>query len=87
MPELAVLTSLSFEARLQGLEPAKYPKALAIRGSILSLLNQHLKHDHKNVYVEAIHAVLHLVQLEVDKLQSRTRKLRATLTILAVELG
>ncbi|KAH6662300.1 hypothetical protein B0J14DRAFT_308034 [Halenospora varia] len=64
MPEIAVLTSLSFEARLQGLEPAKYPKALAIRGRILSLLNQHLKHDHKNVYVEAIHAVIHLVQLE-----------------------
>ncbi|KAH6662284.1 hypothetical protein B0J14DRAFT_309320 [Halenospora varia] len=64
MPEITVLMSLAFEAQLQGLEPAKYPKVLAIRGKILSLLNQFLKQDVKNILIETIHAVIQLVLLE-----------------------
>jgi hypothetical protein len=67
MPDLALLTSVGVKARLQGLEPAKYPEALAMRGNVLSLLNQFLYQDFDHIYAKAIHFVIHLALLEVGK--------------------
>jgi hypothetical protein len=65
MPKIALLISAGAKAQLEGKDPARCPKTLSLRGNVLELVNDLLKRDTGKGYVEAIHAVVHLVHLEV----------------------
>jgi hypothetical protein len=62
IPKVALLISAGAKAQLEGKDPTQCPKALAMRGNVLALVNDLLKRE---MYVEAIHAVVYLVHLEV----------------------
>lgn len=88
MPNIAILMASYTQAFEQGLEVQKYSETLSIKSHVLSLINEFLRQDFDLVGGEALRAVIHLVILEVSRLDSCHKNLGGSkLTLQIVVLG
>jgi len=65
MPRIALLISAGAKARMEGKDPARCLKTMAMRGNVLMLVKDLVGREMGNFYAVAIHAVVHLVHLDV----------------------
>lgn len=66
MPNLTILVASFAQGLHQGLDANKCPETLAIKAKVLSLTNEFLARDFKEVGLDAILTVAHLASLEVS---------------------
>jgi hypothetical protein len=66
MSSVTILSASCYQSEIRGLEVAKCPETIAIRGKIISTINAHLrKKKLKGVGNDAIAAVMYLAMNEV----------------------
>jgi hypothetical protein len=65
MPQIAIFTASAYRALTRGQEVTQDLETIAIKGMILSSINEYLEQDFNEIYQEAIQSVLHLALLEV----------------------
>jgi hypothetical protein len=65
MPQIAIFTASGYRALTRGQEVTNYPETIAIKGMMLSSINEYLEQDFNKIHQEAIQSVVHLALLEV----------------------